>query len=118
MFENSIPIYWGNPKVSTDFNTKSFVNVHDFGSLKEAAEYVAFLNENDDAYLSMLKEPWLPNNTFTQYSSQIELIKFFEKVFNHKHSKVIGALKNVATSYNEIAFKAKYRINKKGKWNG
>lgn len=118
MFENSIPIYWGNPKVFTDFNTKSFVNVHEFGSLKEAVEYVAFLDQNDDAYLSMLKEPWLPNNTLTQYCSEIELIKFFEKVFNHKYSKVIGVLKNVVTSYNEIAFKAKYRINKKGKWNG
>jgi hypothetical protein len=30
MTVNSIPIYWGNPEIGKEFNTKSFINVYDF----------------------------------------------------------------------------------------
>ena len=32
MLVNSIPLYWGNPLVDRDFNTKSFLNFHDYGN--------------------------------------------------------------------------------------
>lgn len=118
MLENSIPIYWGNPKIYTDFNIKSIVNVHDYASLKEAAEYVAFLDNNTDAYLSKLKQPWLNNNQLTQYCSENELVKFFNRVFSHNHSKFTGAIKNLITNTNQMTYKVKYRFNKKGRWNG
>lgn len=58
----SIPIYWGNPDVYKEFNTKSFINIHDFKSIDDAIEYIKYLDENDDAYLEMLRQPWLLNN--------------------------------------------------------
>ena len=79
---NSIPIYWGNPKIDLEFNTKSFINFYDFKSESDMIEYIIELDKNDDRYLEMLNQPW-----FTDYNiptnNKIENIKsFLYKIFN------------------------------------
>lgn len=54
---SSIPIYWGNPVVTRDFNPKSFINCSDFASFDDVIEYVKYLDNNDDLYLEMLNQP-------------------------------------------------------------
>lgn len=57
MLAFSVPIYYGDPDVNKDFNPKSFINIADFGfDLDKAVERVIELDNNDDAYLTMLKE--------------------------------------------------------------
>ncbi len=53
----TIPIYFGDPTIQTEFNPKAFVNCAAFTSLQEAVEYIKYLDENDDAYMAMLREP-------------------------------------------------------------
>ena len=53
--KNSIPIYWGNPEVSRDWNTKSFINAYDFSTMDELIEYVIKVDNDDDLYYSILK---------------------------------------------------------------
>lgn len=56
----TIPIYWGDTRISEVFNTKAFINVHDYASLDDVVEKVVELDNNDDAYLAMLREPaWI-----------------------------------------------------------
>jgi hypothetical protein len=61
MTVNSIPIYKGGSKVSEDFNSKSFVNYHDFNNVKEFIEYIIELDKNDDGYMRVIMEPWIEN---------------------------------------------------------
>lgn len=82
MTVNSIPIYWGNPKIDLEFNTKSFINFYDFKSESDMIEYIIELDKNDDRYLEMLNQTW-----FTDYNipenNKIENIKsFLYKIFN------------------------------------
>lgn len=58
MIMNSMPIYWGNRLIDKDFNPKSFVYVRDKADLNRAIERVIELDNNDDLYIEMLKEPW------------------------------------------------------------
>ena len=53
----SIPIYWGDPEISREFNTKAFINCHDFDNFDHVIEYVQYLDNNDDAYLEMVQQP-------------------------------------------------------------
>ncbi|BCD69914.1 glycosyltransferase family 10 domain-containing protein [Helicobacter suis] len=53
-FAHTIPIYWGNPAVAKDFNSKSFINVHDFKDFTEALDFIRYLDTHDNAYLDML----------------------------------------------------------------
>ena len=76
MCVNSVPIYKGGSKISEDFNSKSFVNCHDFSSLEDAIEYVTYLDKNDDKYIEVLKQPWFIENKIPE-NSKIENIKNF-----------------------------------------
>ncbi len=59
---HSIPIYYGDPEVTREFNPKAFVNCHDFKSFDEAIEYIKYLDNNDEAYMDMLCEPPMQAN--------------------------------------------------------
>ena len=55
----SIPIYWGDPKVSRDFNTKGFIVAQDFKTPGELIEAVRRVDENDELYKEMAAVPAL-----------------------------------------------------------
>ncbi len=53
----TVPIYWGNPVIGREFNTKRFINCHDFKNFDEVVERVKEVDNNDDLYLSIINEP-------------------------------------------------------------
>jgi len=78
MLVNSIPIYWGNPVVGEDFNTKSFVNINDFASYDDAIEYIIELDKNEDKYLEMASQPWFKENKIAEEFSEESVLDFFD----------------------------------------
>jgi alpha(1,3/1,4) fucosyltransferase len=84
MLVDSLPIYWGSPSVKTEFNTRSFVNCHDYRSLDDVVEKIVQLDKDDNAYLTMIKEPWFTNNTINAYCQPNYLVPFFSQIFNEK----------------------------------
>ena len=82
MTVNSIPIYWGNPNINLEFNTKSFINFYDFNSEKDMMDYIIDLDNDNDKYLEMLKQPWFIDYNIPE-TNKIENIKsFLYKIFN------------------------------------
>ena len=57
MVVGTLPIYWGNPLINMDFNTKSFINWHDYGSDEAVINKLIELDQNDQKYRNMLSEP-------------------------------------------------------------
>ncbi len=53
----AIPIYWGNPEVASIFDPKSFINCHDFPSFDAVVQEVKRLDQDAEAYLTMLNAP-------------------------------------------------------------
>lgn len=53
----TVPIYFGDPYITRDFNPASFINGHDFKSLKDLADYVREVDQNDDLYRQYLSAP-------------------------------------------------------------
>lgn len=75
----TIPIYWGNPYVTEVYNSKAFINCHDYDSFEDVIKRVIELDNNDDEYLSMLKEPaFITNKSVAAYKE--ELSNFLEMV--------------------------------------
>lgn len=83
MLSGSIPIYRGAPDIGKYFNTKSFINYEDYGSYEEMIKKVIELDQNDQLYEKMLKEPWFKDNKIPKIikDKEKELIKFYKKVF-------------------------------------
>ncbi len=75
---DSIPIYWGNPVVDKDWNTKSFINAYDFDNLLDLIDFIKEVDNNDDLWYKILTEPHLnPNSKDINWKSFID---FFEKI--------------------------------------
>lgn len=55
----TIPIYYGDPTVGLEFNTKRFINAHDFPSFEAVVERVREIDQNDDLYLEIVNQPVL-----------------------------------------------------------
>jgi hypothetical protein len=51
---NSIPIYYGDPDVTKDFNENAFVNYSSFENVDALVKRVIELDQNDDLYIEML----------------------------------------------------------------
>lgn len=83
MQSNTIPIYRGSPNIGKYFNTKSFINVGDFENFNEVIEKIKKIDEDDELYEKVLKEPWFKNNKIPDSikNKEKELIEFYKKIF-------------------------------------
>jgi hypothetical protein len=81
MFVNSIPLYWGSESVSLDFNTKSFINLHDFFSDEECIDKIMELESDKYKYIEYLKQPWFNNNEINVYINRENIKNYFDKIF-------------------------------------
>lgn len=53
----TIPIYWGNPNIGKEFNTRRFINCHDYTSFDDVIERIKELDNDNDLYIKMINEP-------------------------------------------------------------
>lgn len=79
LYAYSIPIYWGNPAVTHDFNPKAFVNCNDYDNdFKAVIQKVKELDRNQDKYLEMLAQP--PMQPDFDYGTEQKAIEFIYKI--------------------------------------
>ena len=57
----TIPIYYGNPEISKEFNPKSFVNCHDYNNFDEVIKRIEEIDNSWEIYDSIMREPIFVN---------------------------------------------------------
>ena len=82
---NSIPIYWGNPKISLDFNKAAFINANDL-SRKELIEKIITIDNNDDLAIEMLMQPAFNNNTIPDCVNENNVLTFMQNAIESRFS--------------------------------
>ena len=86
----SLPVYWGDPDISSVYNPDSFVNIMDFSSLEEAVEEVIRLDNDDAAYLEKVTAPfWLHGDSYEEYHDVLieRMLAFFRNIFEQPLEK-------------------------------
>lgn len=58
-YADTIPIYYGCPNVTDIFNKDAFINCMDYDSFDAVLEKIRELDEDDEKYLQMLRQPIL-----------------------------------------------------------
>lgn len=53
----TIPIYWGDPRVTDDFNPDAFIHLHDFATPEDCADYVLEISEDRERMAAYLSAP-------------------------------------------------------------
>lgn len=79
---NTIPIYWGNPLVAKDFNEQSFINCHSFSNFSEVVERIKEIDQDDELYLSTLKQPAFSNYIIPETLKKKRLSEFLKLIFD------------------------------------
>ena len=75
-----IPIYWGDPLITSEFNPTAFINCHDFTSLDEVVAYVKKVDGDDELYRRMLAESILNDKDYIEKKKK-ELENFLVNIF-------------------------------------
>ncbi|WP_304246913.1 glycosyltransferase family 10 domain-containing protein [Parabacteroides gordonii] len=86
----SLPIYWGDPNISSDYNPNSFVNLMDYNSPEEAIEEIIRLDNDDASYLEKVTTPFWPYGSSIEefYESELERMRaFFRNIFEQPLEK-------------------------------
>ncbi len=83
----AIPIYWGDPAIGNYFNSKAFINCHDYESLDAAVARVIEIDQDDDLYRKMLNEPWFLNENEPTTLSNSAIKSFLNNIFDQPHEE-------------------------------
>jgi len=81
MLMGSIPIYFGNNLIHRDFNTKSFVNCHEFKNFEEVIKRVIEIDQNEELYKEILNQPWFHNNNPSEYFEDARILNRLKEIF-------------------------------------
>ncbi len=87
---DTIPIYWGSPRIAEEFNPEAFINCHDFSDLKSVAERVKEINEDQELYLKMIKAPIVREDSqAAKYLNEEYAAAFLRSIFDQDKEKAI-----------------------------
>lgn len=78
----TIPIYWGNPNITEEFNPKSFINCHDYNNFLEIIEEIKKIDKDDELFNRYQKEIFFKDeNILKIYDQNLEefLVNIIEK---------------------------------------
>ncbi|NCA12028.1 glycosyltransferase [bacterium] len=86
MLVDSIPIYWGDPLVGRDFDTRSFLSVHDQGpltprALDDLVERVVAVDRDPRLHAALLARPWLRDNRVPSCADAAAILRQFTRIF-------------------------------------
>ncbi|MFN8256703.1 MAG: glycosyltransferase family 10 [Bacteroidales bacterium] len=98
MLMSCLPIYWGNPLISKEFNSKSFINLMDFKNFDQAIEHIIKIDSDDSLYKEYLSEPYFCNNVMPEELKEENLIKFLDSIIAEKE-KIKPVAKNWQKAY-------------------
>jgi alpha(1,3/1,4) fucosyltransferase len=101
----TIPIYWGNPVITKDFNPDAFINCHAFKDFNKVVDKVIEIDQDNQLYIKMVNQPVFLKEP--EYLQEDYLISFLRKIFNQP---LENAKRRTKYGYNSI-YENKYRIN-------
>lgn len=78
----SIPIYWGNPNVSQEFNSDRFLDRQKFLSDEALIEKILEINNNYAKSIDIISQPIFKNNELPDCIQEQKLKSFMDKIFN------------------------------------
>ena len=67
----TVPLYWGPDDVTDDFNADAFMRVNDYDSVDRFVEALRKLDNDNDAYLKMLRAPKLNADKYIDFDARL-----------------------------------------------
>lgn len=84
LYAGTVPIYWGNPLVTSDFNSSAFINAHDYADLDQLVEYVMWVDSDEDTYNKYLAQTPMLNGLPKDYMLLSNFLNWFDGIVYNK----------------------------------
>lgn len=81
MLADSLPIYWGDPLVGRDFDTRSFLSAHDSATLDDLVDRVIAVDRDPDLHRELLGRPWYRDNAVPASADAATVLDRFSHIF-------------------------------------
>ncbi len=98
----TIPIYWGDPTVSEEFNEEAFINCHNYNSLDDVLKRVKEIDRNDELWCEIVSQPW---QTDWQVKSDKIRINKYEDFLINIFSQDIKSAKRTGIGYHPSLYR-------------
>ena len=79
----TIPIYWGDPRVAETFNTNAFINCNDYPNWESVIERVKEIDQDDALWQKMMETPALNDPTIVERTGN-EVNDFLYHIFDQE----------------------------------
>lgn len=99
-----VPIYYGDPRISEDFNPAAFINALDYEDYETMIERIKKIDADEDLYLSMLNAPIIQPN-----ADVADLEKFLCNIFDQSLETAIRRPHSQCAK-NQEAFKLRHKF--------
>jgi len=99
---NTIPIYWGDIKVSQYFNEKRFIRIDSYSSNQSLLTDIKRIMTNDELAYSIISQPIFVNDSIPKSLEELNIVEFFAHIFNTKvyRSPIVKFTKKIKFKYN------------------
>ncbi len=84
MAANTIPLYWGNPLIQLEFNTKSFFNYNDYLSFEDMVDDIVAHDTDEVKYYNKFIEPWFGQNIPNENFDEQRTLNFLKNIIKKK----------------------------------
>lgn len=82
LVSNTIPIYWGDPEVGIQFNTRRFINCHEFSSPSAVIARIAEIENSPGLAAEILSQPIFPGGHIPDSLKIENLVAQLEFILN------------------------------------
>lgn len=103
-FANSVPIYYGNQLVESEFNQEAIINVHSFSTLEECIERIIQIDQNEELYIKMLMAPKLISEDYLE-NMYNGLKAFLFSIFDQEKNEAYRRMRYYAQKKHEDCLK-------------
>ena len=110
-FSRSVPIYYGDPLIETEFNPEAMIHLGAFSTLEEGIEKVKEVDQNDEQYLKMLMAPKLRSECYID-DLQNNLRQFLYAIFDQDKEEAYRRLRCYAQKAHEDRLKEYGKLRK------
>lgn len=78
---HTVPVYWGDPTITEQFNPAAFIHRRDFPSDEACIEHILKVDADDELYLKYLTASPFHNNRPNKEWDYERLLDFFDRIF-------------------------------------
>ena len=77
----TVPVYWGDPRIAETFNAEAFINCNDYPDWESVVERIKEIDQDNTLWLKMVQTPAL-NEPTTTTDLRADLQKFLYHIFD------------------------------------